>query len=435
VTPSTIGGMSSTTPTRTRFWHPFADMHSVATNEIVFRSGEGVWLEATDGRRYLDATAALWYCAAGFGRREIADAVADQLARLPAYSSFGPYTTEPTVRLAERLAAMAPIDDAVVFFGSGGSDAVDTAAKLVRRYWDVLGRPERRIIVSREHGYHGMHGWGTSLAGMPAMKTGYGGGIIDEVVHVGVSDTETLGALFERQGAEIAAFIGEPVVGAGGVIPPEPSYWPEVQRLCREHDVLLIADEVITGFGRTGVMWGSERYGIEPDLITFAKGVTSGYQPLGGVIVGPRVRAPFWDDDVPGAVFRHGYTYSGHATGCVAAEANLDILEREGLVARVAELEPVLDRSIRRLESAPLVGEVRTVGLTAAVALAPDVLAADAGAVDRVVAAALREGVATRVLRGHALHISPAFVITEQEIDTMVEGLGAALEEVASSRG
>ncbi len=419
--------------TSTRFWHGFADMHVVKDAEVVFRSGKGVWLESVDGRRYLDATAALWYCAVGYGRREIADAVADQLARLPAYSSFGAYTTEPTLALAERLTAMAPIDDAVVFLGSGGSDAVDTAAKLVRRYWDVVGRPEKRVIVSREHGYHGMHAWGTALAGIPGNKAGYGGEIIEEIVTVGPADTESLGALFARRGAAIAAFIGEPVIGAGGVYPPEPSYWAEVQRLCREHDVLLIADEVITGFGRTGFMWGSERYGIEPDLVLFAKAVMSGYQPLGGVLVGPRVRAPFWDGTAAGPMFLHGYTYSGHAAACAAAMANLDIIEGEGLVARVASMEAGFDTAVHRLEGAPLVGEVRTVGLTAAVAIAQDRLAADPGIPARVVGAALRHGVATRVVRGHALQVSPAFVITEGEIDTLVDGLGAALEDVAAA--
>jgi putrescine aminotransferase len=419
--------------TSTRFWHGFADMHVVKDAEIVFRSGDGVWLESVDGKRFLDATAALWYCAVGYGRQEIADAVAEQLVRLPAYSSFGAYTTEPTLALADRLAKLAPIDDAVIFLGSGGSDGIDTAAKLARHYWDVLGRPEKRVIVSREHGYHGMHAWGTALAGIPSNKAGYGGDIIEEVVNVGAADTETLGALFEARGHEIAAFIGEPVIGAGGVYPPEPSYWAEVQRLCREHDILLIADEVITGFGRTGSMWGSLRYDIQPDMIVFAKGVTSGYQPLGGVIVGPRVSQPFWEGSAPGPMFVHGYTYSGHATACAAAMANLDIIEREGLVARVAALEPVLDTAVRRLASQPLVGEIRTVGLTAAVAIRPDRLAADPGIPARVVAAALRHGIATRVLRGHALHISPAFVITEGEIDTLVDGLGAALEDVAAA--
>ena len=416
---------------QTRFWHGFADMHAVASAEIVMRSGDGVWIEDVDGRRYIDATASLWYCNVGYGRREIADAVAEQLVRLPAYSSFGAYTTEPTIRLAERLSEMAPIDDAVVFFGSGGSDAVDTAAKLARRYWDAVGRPEKRILVSREHGYHGMHAWGTSLAGIPVNKAGYGGAFIDEVVTVGVGDTESLGALFERQGTEIAAFIGEPIIGAGGVLAPDPSYWGEVGRLCREHDVLLIADEVITGFGRLGTLWGSRRYGIEPDMLTFAKGVTSGYQPLGGVIVGRRVQEPFWDGPAPGASFIHGYTYSGHAAACAAAQANLDILERERLVERAATLEPILDAAVRPLGDSPLVGEIRTIGLTAAVTIEPELLAADAGIPGRVVSAALGHGVATRVLRGHAIQISPAFVITEAEIGTLVAGLAAAFDDVA----
>jgi putrescine aminotransferase len=415
-----------------RFWHGFADMHLVKDAELVFRSGEGVWIESTDGRRFIDATAALWYCAVGYGRREIADAVAEQLLRLPAYSSFGSFTTEPTVQLADRLAALAPIDDAVVFLGSGGSDAVDTAAKLARRYWDVGGKPAKRIIVSREHGYHGMHAWGTALAGIPGNKAGYGGDIIEEVVTVGANDTESLGALFETRGAEIAAFIGEPVIGAGGVYPPEPSYWAEVQRLCRDHDVLLIADEVITGFGRTGVLWGSQRYGIEPDMITFAKVVTSGYQPLGGVIVGSRVQAPFWEGSGAGPMFVHGYTYSGHAAACAAAMANLDIIEREGLVARVAGLEAGFDRAVRRLEAAALVGEIRTVGLTAAVEVDRARLDADKGIPARVVSAALRHGVATRVLGGRAIHLSPAFTITDGEIDTLIDGLGAAFEDVAA---
>jgi adenosylmethionine-8-amino-7-oxononanoate aminotransferase len=417
--------------TSRRFWHGFADMHTVAESKVVIRSADGVWLEDTDGNRYIDATAALWYCNVGYGRRAIAEAVAEQLARLSAYSSFGAYTSEPTLALADRLADLAPMANAVVFLGSGGSDAVDTAAKLVRRYWDVTGHPEKRFIVSREFGYHGMHGWGTSLVGIAAMKAGYGGDFIDEVVTVGAMDVETLGALFAERGHEIAAFIGEPVIGAGGVYPPDEHYWPEVNRLCREHDILLVADEVITGFGRTGVLWASQRYGIEPDLVTFAKGVSSGYVPLGGVLVGERIRAPFWDQDVPGAVFRHGYTYSGHAGAAAAAMANLDILEGEGLVARVASLEPVLDREVRRLEGGPGVGEVRTVGLTAAIAFSPSLLATDPGLPERAVSAALRHGVATRVLRGHALQISPPFVITEAEITQMVDGLGAALDDVA----
>jgi putrescine---pyruvate transaminase len=219
------------------------------------------------------------------------------------------------------------------------------------------------------------------------------------------------------------------VVGAGGVIPPVDGYWARVQELCERYDILLIADEVITGFGRTGEWWGSQRYGIRPDLIVFAKAVTSGYVPLGGVIAGARVRAPFWDEPVPGAIFRHGYTYSGHAGACAAGLANLDILEGENLVGRVLALEPVVEREFGRLASTPGVGEVRTVGLTAAVELSDEALAADPTAPDKAVAAARRHGVLTRVLRGRALQFSPAFVITEEEIGRIAGAFDTAIRE------
>ena len=418
------------------FWHGFADMHVIKDREVVIASGEGAVIVDTNGREYIDATAALWYCNAGYGRKEIAEAVAEQLTTLHAYSSFGAYTSDATLRVADRLAAVAPIPNAVVYLASGGSDAIDTAGKLARRYWDVVGKPNKTLLVSREHSYHGMHALGTSLVGMPAMRTGYGGGgepFVDEVVRVGAFDVEGVARLFDQRGDEIAAFFGEPVIGAGGVYPPPDGYWREIAAQCREHDILLVADEVITGFGRTGHWWGSQRYGIEPDMITFAKGVTSGYMPLGGVLVGERIRAPFWDEPVAGAVFRHGYTYTGHAGAAAAAMANLDILERERLVERVATLEPVLDAAVRRLASAPMVGEIRTVGLTAAVALKPEVLEKDPTAIDKVVAAALHHGVASRVLRAHAVHISPPFVITEQQIDAMVDGIGDALDDVAAA--
>ena len=417
-----------------RFWHGFADMHVIKDREIVIASGEGAVITDTTGKDYIDATAALWYCNAGYGRREIADAVAEQLTRLPGYSSFGAYTSEATLRVADRLASLSPIPNAVVFLASGGSDAIDTAVKLARRYWDVVGKPNKTLLVSREHSYHGMHAMGTSLTGMPVMRNGYGGEpFINEVVHVPALDVEAVARLFDQRRDEIAAFVGEPVIGAGGVYPPPDGYWREISALCKRHDILLIADEVITGFGRTGQMWGSLRYDIEPDLITFAKGVTSGYMPLGGVLVGERVRSPFWDEPIAGAVFRHGYTYSGHAGAAAAALANLDIIEREHLVERVAALEPVLDTAVRRLEGASLVGEIRTFGLTAAVALKPSVLEADATAPDKVVAASLKHGVATRVLRAHAIHISPPFVISEDQIDAMVDGIGNALEDVAAA--
>ncbi len=419
---------------QTRLWHGFADMHLIADNEVVLVKGEGAVITDSNGREYIDATAALWYCNVGYGRREIADAVADQMVRLSAYSSFGAYTTDATLRLADRLVALSPIDDAVVFLGSGGSDAIDTATKLARRYWDVVGKPHKTLLLSREHSYHGMHVMGTSLGGIPSLRSGYGGEpFINEVVHVPALDIEATARVFEQRRDEIAAFVGEPVIGAGGVIPPTEHYWRDINALCRQYDVLLIADEVITGFGRMGELFGSTRFGIEPDMIAFAKGVTSGYMPLGGVLVGPRVRAPFWDEPIPGAVFRHGYTYSGHSGAAAAAMANIDILEREGLVERVRTLEPVLAKAVGRLAGAQLVGEIRTVGLTAAVALSPALLEKDPTAPDKVIAAALRHGVASRVLRGHAIHISPPFIITEAQIEAMVDGIGNALEDVAAA--
>ncbi|TME09394.1 MAG: aspartate aminotransferase family protein [Chloroflexi bacterium] len=417
----------------TRFWHGFADMHVIKDTEVVIASGDGAVITDTNGRDYIDATAALWFCNAGYGRREIADAVAEQLAILPGYSSFGAYTTDATLRAAERLTALSPIPNSVVFLGSGGSDAIDTATKLARRYWDVVGQPNKTLLVSREHSYHGMHAMGTSLGGIPALRNGYGGEpFINEVVHVPALDVDAVARVFDQRRDEVAAFVGEPVIGAGGVIPPTETYWREISELCRRYDVLLIADEVITGFGRMGTWWATQRFGIQPDMITFAKGVTSGYMPLGGVLVNERIRAPFWDEPIAGAVFRHGYTYSGHSGAAAAALANLDIIEREGLVDRVARLEPILATAVRRLEGAPLVGEIRTVGLTAAVAIAPAVLEKEPATPDKVVAAALRHGVASRVLRAHAIHISPPFVITEDQIDRMVDGIGNALEDVAA---
>lgn len=411
--------------TETRLWHGFADMHSVAGAEFVLVKGDGVWITGADGRRYLDATGGLWYAAAGYGRRAIADAAAEQMVRLHAYSNFGPYATEPTRTLAARLADLSQMAGSVVFFTSGGSEAVETAAKLVRRYWDAVGRPGKRTIVAREDSYHGMAAYGTSLAGIAGNREGYGP-MVEAVEFVARDDVDAIAELFADHADRIAAFIGEPVVGAGGVYPPPPGYWEAVADLCRRHDVLLIADEVVTAFGRLGRMFGFERYDFVPDIVIFAKAVTSGYLPLGGLIVGERVAEPFW---APGtnAVFRHGYTYSGHATACAAALANLDILESEHLVERVARLEPVLAAALGRLSEAPLVSDIRTVGLTGAVELS-----VPPAVVEQVVLAARGYGVLTRSLRGVALHVSPPFVITTDEIETLVSAYAAALEDVAA---
>jgi putrescine---pyruvate transaminase len=416
----------------TAFWHPFANMADVAGNELVIVRGEGCELVDDEGRRYLDATAALWYCNVGYGRAEIASAVARQLRELSAYSTFGAYANEPALALAERVAALAPVPDGKVFFTSGGSDAVDTAAKLARRYWHAVGRPDRVTLIARRYAYHGMHAWGTSLGGIPANVEGLGT-LVPDVAHVDADSVDDIAAAIDRVGSErVAAFIGEPVIGAGGVVPPPDGYWPAVAELCREHDVLLIADEVITGFGRLGNWFGCQRFGFVPDLLVFAKGITSGYMPLGGVVVGPRVQEPFWRGE--GTWFRHGYTYSGHAAACAAGLANLDILERERLVERVAELEPRLAEHVHALRDHSLVGETRVIGLTAAVELAAEALAHEPALVDRVVARAREHGVLTRSLRGSALHISPPFVITPLQIEAIVEGLRRALDAAAERR-
>ena len=396
----------------TRFWHPFADMKQVAGGEIVFDRGEGVWVYDTDGKRYLDASGSLWYANVGHGRRELADAAAAQLARLEAYSAYDRFATPPVLELADRISALAPIADAVVFFTTAGSDAVESAVKLARRYWSATGRPEKQVIVARDKAYHGVSGYGTSLSGIAPNREGFGE-LAPGIEHVPYDDVDAVARLFDERAAEIAAFIGEPVIGAGGVYPPPDGYWPAVERLCREHDVLLVVDEVITGFGRVGEWFGSQRYGIEPDLFTFAKGVTSGYVPLGGVVVGPRVQEPFWRGGA--GMFRHGYTYSGHATACAVALANLDIIEREGLVQRVKELEPAFAEKLRSLEGAV---EVRAAGLVAGVQVEE---------VERVVVRLRELGVLTRIVGGHSLQLCPPFVIGDDELDLLVEQIAAAI--------
>jgi adenosylmethionine-8-amino-7-oxononanoate aminotransferase len=407
-------------------------MARVAGNELVIVRGEGAEVVDRDGRRYLDATAALWYCNVGYGRAEIAAAAERQLRELHAYSTFGAYANEPALALAERVADLTPIPEGKVFFTSGGSDAVDTAAKLARRYWHAVGRPEKLTVIGRRYAYHGMHAWGTSLGGIPANVEGLGT-LVPDVVHVDADSVDDLAAAIKRIGAErVAAFIGEPVIGAGGVLPPPDGYWTAVAELCRQHDVLLVADEVITGFGRLGTWFGCERFGFVPDLLVFAKGITSGYMPLGGVVVGRRVQEPFWTGD--GTWFRHGYTYSGHAAACAAGLANLDVLERERLVERVAELEPQLTQQVDSLRDHSLVGETRTIGLTAAVELDAEALEGAPTLVDDAVAAARKHGVLTRSLRGSALHVSPPFVITPEQIAALVEGLRRALDDVDERR-
>jgi adenosylmethionine-8-amino-7-oxononanoate aminotransferase len=360
----------------TSLWHPFADMAAVRGHEFVLSRGEGVWLYDEAGGRYLDGSASLWYCNVGHGRTEIADAVAAQMRQLEAWSVFGSYATPPALELADALAERSGLDGAKIFFTSGGGDAIDTAAKLARLHWQVLGRPERLHIVSRTNAYHGTMAFGTSIGGIEAVRAGYGP-LVASTSQVDWDSPKALAAEIERIGAErIAAFFLEPVIGAGGVLPPPAGYVERVAEICRDADVLLVCDSVIGGFGRLGGWLGFERFGVEPDLVTFAKGVTSGYLPLGGVVVSGRVAEPFWSE--PGRItVRHGQTYSGHATVCAAALANIAIMEREGLVTRGADGEDELLAALAPLAAHPLVGEVRGgTGMLVGVALDPAALPA-----------------------------------------------------------
>lgn len=417
----------------TRFWHPFADMGAVRCGELVIDRGEDVWVWDTLGRRYFDATASLWYANVGHGRREIAAAVAAQLERLEAYSTFGDFANEPALALAERLAELAPVPDARVFLASGGGDGIDTAAKLVRRYWAEVGRPERTHIIGRTAGYHGTHGYGTAIGGIEANRVGWGP-LVADVSSVAHDSLEAFAGALERLGPErVAAVFVEPVIGAGGVYPPPAGYLEGMAALCRQTGVLLVVDAVICGFGRLGTWFGIERWGVEPDLIVFAKGVTSGYQPLGGVVVSGRVAEPFWA--APGApVLRHGPTYAGHPAACVAGLVNLDILEREGILARGRELEGDLRAALTPLADDPVVSEVRAgVGLMGAVELDAGLLADEPAAVARVARAARERGVLVRPL-GSSLAVSPPLTATPEHFELITGALSWALEELSASR-
>ena len=420
-------------PAEPVLWNAFANMASLAGHAVTIVRGEGSTVYDDHGRPYLDALASLWYCNVGHGRAELADAAAAQMRRLAAYQTFEPFTNQPAEALARRVAGLAPMPGAKVFFTpGGGSDAVDTAAKLARSYWRALGQDDKQVTIARSHAYHGMNAYGTSLGGIPANTEPFVP-LVSLVEHVAWDDASALEKVIETVGARrVAAFFCEPVVGAGGVYPPPEGYLASVREICRRHDVLFVADEVITGFGRTGAWLASERFGLDPDLITTAKGLSSGYAPIGAVVASARVAEPFWR---PGsaAVFRHGYTYSAHPTACAVALANLDLIEREQLVARVARLEQVLARALAPLAGHELVGEVRAgTGLLAAVEIAEAARAADPGIGPRLVAEIRERGVITRLLRGVALQISPPFVITEAEIGRVAEVFTAALDAVAA---
>jgi putrescine aminotransferase len=434
------------------YLHPFTDHLALAEKGArVMVRGDGIWLWDSEGNRILDGMSGLWCVNIGYGRTSMADAVFKQMQTLPFYNSFFNTTNVPAVQLAALLVEISPPQFNHVFFTGSGSEANDTIVRMVRRYWELKGQPERHVIISRKNAYHGSTIAGASLGGMAGMHA-QGGPMVPGIVHIdqpswvehghGMSQDEfglvAAGWLEERIKElgpdKVGAFIGEPVQGAGGVIIPPNTYWPEIQRICDKYGILLIADEVICGFGRLGKWFGSELMGITPDLIAFAKGVTSGYIPLGGVLVGDRVADVLTGK---GRDFNHGFTYSGHPVACAAALENIRIMLDEGLVQRVAEdTGPYLKKQFATLGEHPLVGYTDSCGFVAGLNLVRtksaavhdcEVFDGDEGVGMICRGHMFGAGIIMRAV-GDRMIIAPPLVMTHAEIDDMIGRIRLALD-------
>ena len=421
------------------YMHPFTDHKGLSTKGArIITKADNVYIWDSEGHKIFDAMSGLWCVNVGYGRKALVEAASAQMTELPYYNSFFQTTNVPAVKLAEKIVQLAGDHYSHVFFSSSGSESNDTNLKMVRHYWASLGQPEKFIIISRNNAYHGSTLAGGCLGGMGGMHA-QGGMIpgiehIEQPYHYGMAPDEDSDAFGLRAagwletkilavGADkIAAFIGEPVQGAGGVIIPPKTYWPEIQRICDKYDILLICDEVICGFGRLGKWFGSQLLGCKPDLMTFAKGVTSGYLPLGGVVVGKKVAQVLIEK---GGEFNHGYTYSGHPTACAVALANIEILEKEGLVDRVLnETGPYLAQKYAELANHPLVGGAETCGLVAGFVLMKDKAAHTQFDEDLGVGMICRghcfaNGLIMRAV-GDRMIIAPPLVTTKAQIDEMM---------------
>ncbi len=397
------------------FLHPFAK----PTREAFIRidRGEGALVWDSQGRELVDGMASLWYNAIGHGRGEMADAIAAQSRTLGAYSTFDPFTNEPAETLAEELRAIAPTPNARIFYTSSGSEAIDSAMKLARMAHVQAGQPQRKLIISRNRGYHGAAYGGTSAQGIAPNKENFGP-FVDEVLQAPAEDIEALATLMSQRGNEVAGIITEPVQGAGGVFPAPDGYLQSLRKLCDQHGAYLIFDEVITGYGRTGSWFAAHHYGVSPDLATFAKGITSGYIPLGGVFVGMAPTAALETD--PNFFLRHGFTYSGHPTACAAGLKNLEIMRREGLVERAKHIGDRLGGGLQALAADGVIDHARGLGGMWAVGLHPN---QDANAMrDHM----LDSGhVIVRALND-ALVMCPPLVIRDEHIDQIVDAVAAA---------
>jgi putrescine---pyruvate transaminase len=407
-------------------FHPFAAPTKPAEHYLEVVRAEGCRLWDNEGKSYLDGTASLWYCAAGHGRSEIVDAVNEQMRVLAAYHTFGRFTNPPARRLADMLMELEPIAGARILFTNGGSEAIDSALKLARAGQRARGEGGRTIFLSRHNAYHGVMFGGTSIQGLPGNRIPFGP-LLPDTYQVPHSSLKAMHDAVAYHGPErIAAIIAEPVIGAGGVIPPPEGYLQGLRALCDESGALLIFDEVITGFGRLGSWFGSHHYGVQPDLMTFAKAVTSGYLPLGGVVVGPRLRE--WVEADEEYLFAHGNTYSGHPSCCAAGIANLEILKREQLPQRAAVAGRRLREGLDQLRGMEGVSEVRGEGLMHAVVLEPAVAAGT------VVEAMLARGVISRAAPyPNAICFSPPLIVSDDEVDELVDATRASLGEVVAA--
>ncbi|MXW88731.1 MAG: aspartate aminotransferase family protein [Acidimicrobiaceae bacterium] len=398
--------------------HPFALPAKPESDMINMVRGEGSTLYDDEGNSYIDGLASLWYCQIGHGRAEMADAVADQMRDLACYNTFDPFTNPPAARAAEMIAERSPLSDGRVFLGCSGSEAVDTALKLARLYAQRTSGADRQVVITRTNGYHGTNFGGTSAQGIALNREGWGD-LVPHFVEVPHDDIEAMATEFARHGERVAAVITEPVQGAGGVFPPPEGYLAGVRRLCDQHGALLILDEVICGFGRTGEWFGAQTFDVMPDMMTFAKGVTSGYLPLSGVIVSRRVCENF---EEPGFLLRTGYTYSGHPTVAAAAVRNMEIITAEGLVDRAHHVGRKLTEGLEALAADGLIASHRGTGAVQAAVL-------DRPSMD-VRNDMLRRGVIVRPIND-ALAMCPPLVITDDEIGRMIDTMAESLRTVA----
>lgn len=444
---------------RQHFLHPFTDHQALGKRGTrVITSASGVYITDADGHRILDAMSGLWCVNLGYGREELIQAATRQLRELPYYNSFFQCTHPPAIALAHELAAVAPPGFNRVFFTNSGSEANDTVIRLVRHYWRLLGQPDRQIIIARRNGYHGSTIGGASLSGMPWMHA-QAGLPIPNILHVeqpywfglaGADDkapdpqafgrmiASQLATTIEEAGVDkVAAFIAEPIQGAGGAIIPPASYWPEIQRICDHYGILLVADEVITGIGRLGQWFGAQHFAIRPDLMAFAKGVTSGYQPLGGVLVGDRVADVLVDK---GGEFHHGFTYSGHPVACAVALATLKLMRDEKLVDHVRDVViPEFSSRWQKLAAHRLVGEARSAGLIGGLELVPNKasrrrFAPELKVGERCRDICIEEGLVMRAV-GDTMIVAPPFVISTAQLDELVEKAWRALDRTADALG